>query len=70
MEGIIALGLARIMHKLSTAVPSSSALTVLCFLGLLSVLHEYACGALGEPAFWVARLVIAAPAALRHAAFI
>ena len=34
------------MHKLSTAVPQSSTLTALCFLGLLGVLHEYACGAL------------------------
>ncbi len=34
------------MHNLSTAVLQSSTLTVLCFLGLLSVLHEYACGAL------------------------
>ena len=38
--------LARIMHKLSTAVLQSSTLTALCFLGLLGVLHEYACGAL------------------------
>ena len=38
--------LARIMHKLSTAVPQSSTLTALRFLGLLGVLHEYACGAL------------------------
>jgi len=38
--------LARIMHKLSTAVPPSSTLTALCFLGLLGVLHQYACGAL------------------------
>jgi hypothetical protein len=38
------------MHKLSTAVPQSSTLTTLCFLGLLGVLHEYACGALGVPA--------------------
>ena len=36
--------LTRMMHKLSTAVPQSSTLTVLCFLGLLGVLHEYACG--------------------------
>ena len=35
---------ARTMHKLSTAVPQSSTLTPLCFLGLLGVLHEYACG--------------------------
>jgi len=42
--------LARILHKLSTAVPHSSALTVLCFLGLLGVLQEYTCGALrGTP---------------------
>jgi len=34
------------MHKLSTAVAQSSALTVLCFLVLLGVLQEYACGAL------------------------
>ena len=34
------------MHRFSTAVPQSSALTALCFLGLLGVLHEYACGAL------------------------
>ena len=38
--------LAGIMHNLSTAVPQSSTLTALCFLGLLGVLHEYACGAL------------------------
>ena len=38
--------LARIIHKLSTAVPQSSTLTALCFLGLLGVLQEYACGAL------------------------
>ena len=38
--------LARIMYKLSTAVPYPSALTVLCVLGLLGVLQEYACGAL------------------------
>ena len=38
--------LARIMHKLSTAVPQSSTLTALYCLGLLGVLHEYACGAL------------------------
>ena len=37
--------LAEIMHRLSTAVPQSSTLTALCFLGLLSVLQEYACGA-------------------------
>ena len=35
------------MHKFSTAVPPSSALTALRFLALLDVLHEYACGALG-----------------------
>ncbi len=35
---------ARTMHNLSTAVPQLSALTALCFLGLLGVLHEYACG--------------------------
>jgi hypothetical protein len=35
-----------IMHKLSAPVPQSSTLTALCFLGLLGVLHEYACGAL------------------------
>jgi len=39
---------ARTMHKLSTAVPQSSSVrcapTPLCFLGLLGVLHEYACG--------------------------
>ncbi len=33
------------MHKFSTAVPQSSTLTALRFLGLLGVLHEYACGA-------------------------
>ncbi len=48
------------MPKFSTAVPQSSTLTVLYFLGLLGVLQEYA----EEP--FVARLVIAAPAALRH----
>jgi hypothetical protein len=36
------------MHKLSTTVLQSSALTVLCFLGLFGVLHEYACGALSH----------------------
>ncbi len=41
-----ALLLAGIMHKLSTAVPQTSTLTAFCFLGLLGVLHEYACGAL------------------------
>jgi len=60
------MSLAGIMHKLSTAVPQSSTLTALCFLGLLGVLHEYACGALGVPAWRVTRLVILAPAALRH----
>ena len=34
------------IHKLSTAVPQSSTLTALYFLGLLGVLHEYACVAL------------------------
>ncbi len=49
------------MHKFSTAVPQTSTLTALCFLGLLGVLHEYA------PAGpCLTRLVIAAPAALRH----
>ncbi len=57
--------LARIMHKFSTAVPQSSALTALCFLGLLGVLHEYACGP-DPQAGALARLFIAAPAALRH----
>ncbi len=37
--------IAGIMHKFSTAVPQSSTLTALCFLGLLGVLQEYACGA-------------------------
>ncbi len=57
------------MHTLSTAVPQSSSVrcapTALCFLGLLGVLHEYACGA--RPAAGaLAGLVIVAPAALRH----
>ncbi len=54
------------MHKFSAAVSQSSALTVLCFLALLDVLHEYVCGALGVPAWRVARLVIAALAPLRY----
>ena len=33
------------MHKLSTASVKSSVLTALRSLGLLDVLHEYACGA-------------------------
>ncbi len=41
--------LAGFMNRLSTAVPQSSTLTVLCFLGLLGLLHEYACGVLRRP---------------------
>ncbi len=41
--------LARIMHKFSAAVSQSSALTALCFLALLGVLHEYAEERLGYP---------------------
>ena len=37
----------------------------LCFLGLLGVLDEYACGALGGTRLRVTRLVIATPASLR-----
>ena len=44
------------MHKLSTAVPQSSVLTALFFLGLLGVLHEYACGALRRNALSSRRL--------------
>ncbi len=43
-----------IMHKFSATVSQSSGVrcapTALCFLALLGVLHEYACGALGVPA--------------------
>ena len=42
--------LARIMHKLSTASAKSPVLTALRSLGLLDVLHEYACGGLGRGA--------------------
>ncbi len=58
--------LAGFMHRLSTAVPQSSTLTALCFLGLLGVLHEYACGVRPAKRVPLARLVIAAPAALRY----
>ena len=52
--------LAGIMHRFSTAVPQSSALTVLHFLALLEVVH-------GKPAdCFVARLVSPAFAPLRH----
>ncbi len=51
------------MHKLSTAVPRSSTLTALSFLGLLGVLYEYACGA---PRRTWRNALIVAPAALRH----
>ena len=44
------------MHKLSTAVPQSSVLTALFFLGLLGVLHEYACEALRRNALSSRRL--------------
>ena len=43
---VILKPLAGIMHKFSATVSQSSALTALCFLALLGVLHEYACGAL------------------------
>ena len=38
------------MHKLSTASAESSILTALRSVGLLDVLHEYACGGLGRDA--------------------
>ena len=58
------------MHKLSTAVPQSSTLTVLCFLGLLGVLHEYGLRGPWGTRLRVTRLVIVAPAALRYAVFV
>ena len=42
--------LARIMHKLSAASAKSPVLPALRFVGLLDVLHEYACGGLGRDA--------------------
>ena len=42
--------LARISHTNSTATPESSLWTALCSVGLLDVLHEYACGGLGRSA--------------------
>ena len=48
--------LARIMHKFSTAVPQSSALTAFHFLALLDVLNEYSCGALRREPYPARRL--------------
>ena len=42
--------LACISHHSTTASAESSALTALCFFGLLDVLHEYACGGLSRDA--------------------
>ncbi len=42
------LSLARISHRWSTATPQSSALAVLCSVGLLDVLCKYDCGGLGR----------------------
>jgi hypothetical protein len=53
------------MHRLSTAVPQSSTLTALCFLGLLGVRKSTPAGPDPE-AGALAGLVIAAPAALRN----
>ena len=49
--------LARIMHKLSAASAKSSVLTALRSIGLLDVLHEYACGGLGRDAWSGRRFV-------------
>ncbi len=37
------------MQKFSATVAQSFALSALCLLALLDVLHEYACGRLGFP---------------------
>ena len=42
--------LARIIHKLPAAEPPSLALAALPPLGLLGIVHDYACGALARKA--------------------
>jgi hypothetical protein len=42
------LPLARISHKLATATANASVLTAFRSVGLLNILHEYACGGFGR----------------------
>ncbi len=61
--GFLSHILTRISHRWSTATPQSSALAVLCSVGLLDVLYKYDCG--GSPRVVsvasLARTALAAP---------